>query len=285
MSETNLVFYGVRGSYPVVPNKNVSKYGGNTASILIERDDKVIILDAGTGIFNIGNYLKEIKPHIKKADLFLTHLHIDHIQGIPSFEPVFDEKFELNIYCDNGKNISFEDTVYSLFNKPLSPIGNQGIKAKINFIPLNPKEPETVQIDEGLSVDYMKENSHPHAGVLIYRINIENKRIVYATDVESPDGFEKKYLEFIKGADILIHDSQYFDADYNSNENSKKGFGHSTVSMAVANAIKCEVKKLFLFHYSHGYSDKDIKRMLKEARKKFKNTYLSKELKIIRLRR
>jgi ribonuclease BN (tRNA processing enzyme) len=284
MTETNLVFYGVRGSYPV-PNKSVSKYGGNTAAILIERNDKILILDAGTGIFNIGSYLKESKPHIKKADLFLTHLHIDHIQGIPSFAPVFDKEFELNIYCDNSKNFSFKDTVYTLFNQPLSPIGNKGIKARINFIPLIPEEPETITIDAGLSVDFMKENSHPHAGVLIYRINVENSHILYATDVESPCGFEKKYLEFIKGADILIHDSQYFDADYYSNENSKKGFGHSTVSMAAANAIKCEVKKLFLFHYSHRYSDKDVEKMLKEARKKFKNTFLSEELKKIKLRR
>ncbi len=284
MTEPNLVFYGVRGSYPV-PNKSVIKYGGNTASILIERNDKILILDAGTGIFNIGNYLKKSKPHVKKADLFLTHLHIDHIQGIPSFLPVFDKEFDLNIYCDNCKNISFEDTVYSLFNQPLSPIGNKGIKAKLHFIRLKPEEPVTIQIDEGLSVDFMKENSHPHTGVLIYRINIKNKHIVYATDVESPCGFEEKYLEFIKGADMLIHDSQYFDADYYSNENSRKGYGHSTVSMAAANAIKCEVKKLFLFHYSHRYSDNDIEKMLKEARQKFKNTFLSEELKKISLRR
>ena len=96
---------------------------------------------------------------------------------------------------------------------------------------------------------------------------------------------EKKYLEFIKGADILIHDSQYFDTDYYSNENSKKGFGHSTISMAATNAIKCEVKKLFLFHYSHRYSDKDVEKMLREARKIFKNTFLSEELKKISLRR
>lgn len=285
MPETNLVFYGVRGSYPV-PNRNMIKYGGNTSSILIESNGKIIILDAGTGIINIGNYLKESKAQTKKADLFLTHLHTDHINGIPFFEPVFDKEFELNIYCDNDKNISFEETLYSLFNQPLSPIGNKGIKAKINFILLNLEESETIQIDEKISVDYIKENSHPQSGVMIFRVNIENKHIVYATDVESPDGFEEKYLEFIKGTDILIHDSQYFDDDYNdSGNNSKKGFGHSTVSMAVANAIKCKVKKLFLFHYSPYYSDKDVERMLVEARRKFKNTYLSKELKKISIRR
>ncbi len=83
----------------------------------------------------------------------------------------------------------------------------------------------------------------------------------------------------------MIHDSQYFDDDYYSIEKPKQGFGHSTVSMAVANAVKAEVGKLFLFHYSPDYSDKDVERMLVEARKTFDNTYLAEELKKINLRR
>ncbi len=286
MAEANLVFYGVRGSYPV-PHRNTAKYGGNTASILLEREDKVVVLDAGTGIIQIGNYLKESKPNIKKIDLFLTHLHSDHIQGLPFFEPVFDEAFEINIYSDNNKSgkISFRDTIYTLFSQPLSPISKEGIKAALNFISLDTENPRAIVIGEDFDVDYIKENGHPLSGVLVYRITVEGITVVYATDVESPGGFEGKYLDFIKGADVLIHDSQYFDDDYLSPENPKKGFGHSTVSMAAANAVKCGVKKLFLFHYSPEYSDRDVEKMLGEARKTFKNTFLSEEFKKISLRR
>jgi len=286
MAEANLVFYGVRGSYPV-PRRDTSKYGGNTASILIEKENKVVILDAGTGIIRIGNYLKESKPHIKKIDLFLTHLHSDHIQGLPFFDPVFDEEFEITIYSDNNKEkkISFPDTVYTLFAQPLSPISKKGIKAVFNFVSLDTEKPRTISIGEDFNVDYIKENDHPLSGVLVYRITVGGKQVVYATDVESPGGFDGKYLDFIRGADILIHDSQYFEADYFSPENPKKGFGHSTVSMAAANAVKCGVKKLFLFHYSPEYSDRDVEKMLVEARKTFKNTFLSEELKKISLRR
>lgn len=286
MAEANLVFYGVRGSYPV-PHRDTSKYGGNTASILIEKEDKVVILDAGTGIIQIGNYLKEYKPRLKKIDLFLTHLHSDHIQGLPFFDPVFDEEFEINIYSDNNKNkkISFRDTVYTLFAQPLSPISKEGIKACFNFIALNTEKRETISIGEHIDIDYIKEKDHPLSGVLVYRITVDGQKVVYATDVESPGGFEGKYLEFIRGADILIHDSQYFDDDYLSPENPKKGFGHSTVSMAAANAVKCGVKKLFLFHYSPEYTDRDVEKMLGEARKTFENTFLSEELKKISLRR
>ena len=100
MQETKLVFYGVRGSYPV-PDKKVIKYGGNTASILIEADNESIILDAGTGIINIGKYLLTVNPQRKKINLFLTHLHNDHIQGLPFFDPVFDKEYEINIYKKN----------------------------------------------------------------------------------------------------------------------------------------------------------------------------------------
>ncbi|MCP5106323.1 MAG: MBL fold metallo-hydrolase [bacterium] len=286
MDEANLVFYGVRGSYPV-PHKSTGKYGGNTASILIEKGDKIVILDAGTGIIRIGNYLKECKPHIKQVDLFLTHLHVDHIQGIPFFEPVFDKDFRINIYSDNHKNkkLSFQPTVYSLFAQPLSPISKKGIKAALNFIPLDTGEPRPLVIEKNFTVEYLKENDHPLAGVLIYKITVNGRRVVYATDVESPGGFDGNYLEFIRDADILIHDSHFFDDDYFSIESPKKGYGHSTVSMATANARKCGVKKLYLFHYCPDYTDEDVEKMLEQARRQFKHTCLSEESKKISLRR
>ncbi|NIM85091.1 MAG: hypothetical protein GTO20_40440 [Candidatus Aminicenantes bacterium] len=283
MQDIKLIFYGVRGSYPV-PDKNVIKYGGNTASILVEVDHQPLILDAGTGIISIGTYLKTNRPHLKEIDIFLTHLHIDHIQGIPFFDPVFDPEFQINIYCNENPEIRLEETIYGLFNQPLSPIGNEGIKARINFKILDLNHKETITIGNTIAIDYIKE-THPVSGVLTYRLTIGDKRIVYATDVESPGGFSEDTIAFIKGADILIHDSMYFDWDYYSPEHPKKGFGHSTVSMAVENAIKGEVKKLFLFHYNPNYSDEEIEKMVQEAKEKFKDTYLSEELKNFRLRR
>jgi ribonuclease BN (tRNA processing enzyme) len=277
MQEMKLVFYGVRGSYPV-SGKEVIKYGGNTSSILIETDDKPLVLDAGTGIISIGNLLQKKMPQLKKIDIFLTHYHIDHIQGIPFFKPVYDPGFEIDIYSFENQQNRLEETIYSLFNPPLSPVGINGIKAKINFNILDLNQRKTISIGKSVKIDYIKEN-HPIAGVIIYRVSVEDKRIVYATDVESPDGFSRDTMNFIKGADVLIHDSMYFDDDYNAKDFSKKGFGHSTVTMAAANAVKGEVKKLFLFHYNPDYSDRDILKMQQEARKTFKNTFLSEESK------
>jgi ribonuclease BN (tRNA processing enzyme) len=277
MQDIRLIFYGVRGSYPV-PDAKVAKYGGNTASILIECGNHLLIFDAGTGIINIGNYLKNEKPHLKKLDLFLTHLHIDHIQGLPFFHPVFDNRYQINIHCNETDEARLDDTIHSLFNQPLSPIGSEGILADIRFNILDPNHKKSITIGNNVSVDFIKEQ-HPVAGVLLYRIDFHGKRIVYATDVESPDGFSKNTLAFINGVDALIHDSMYFDWDYFQDNHSKKGYGHSTVSMAVANAAKGNVKKLILFHYNPNYSDNEIEAMVKEARQKFKETYLSEELK------
>jgi len=241
MVENKFIFYGVRGSYPV-PSPRTVKYGGNTSSILVEAGSDTIVLDAGTGIVNIGRYLTQERPEKKHIDIFLTHYHMDHIQGIPFFEPVFNKDYTINIYCDESPTLPLGETILSLFNKPLSPIGNAGIKAHFNFIPLNTDKVGTVKIGTHLSVDFCKEHLHPEAGVLLYRVNIDGMRLVYATDVESVNGFAEEHIRFIDGADILIHDTMYFDEDYYDPDFPKTGFGHSTVSMAVQNAIKGNVK-------------------------------------------
>jgi ribonuclease BN (tRNA processing enzyme) len=279
----DIVFYGVRGSYPV-PDKNVLKYGGNTSSILIENRESIMIFDAGTGIISIGDYLIKKKKNIKKIDIFLTHLHFDHIQGLPFFTPFYDNNFKINIYCPYYPNISLKNVIYSIFNHPFSPISNKGIKANIKFFELNSKKNKNVKIDENIKVEFIKDDSHPISGVLIYKLISENKSIVYATDVESPKGFKSEIIDFIKGAEVLIHDAQYIDSEYYDEKNSKEGFGHSTVSMAIKNAIKCDVEKLFLFHYNPDRLDNDLERILKDAKKMFKNTFLSRELNKIDLR-
>jgi ribonuclease BN (tRNA processing enzyme) len=284
-NEMSLTFFGVRGSYPV-PGKSTLSYGGNTSSLIFEIAGQTVIFDAGTGIIQAGRYLSQRLDEGGKIHLFLTHLHIDHIQGLPFFKPLYNPHMEIIIHCPESAGTNFRQAVEALFLPPYSPITLKGIKADLSFRPLD-QDPEKnfVSLDSGIVVSHVKHDSHPRLGVIIYQLAYGGRRVVYSTDVESPDGFDAAISHFIHGADILIHDSQYLDEDYFNAGNSKKGYGHSTVSMAVRNAEQCAVKKLFLFHFDPEYSDRVLEEMLLQARRKFKNTYLTKELKKIKIRR
>lgn len=281
----SLTFFGVRGSYPV-PGKSTQRYGGNTASLLFEIAGQPVLFDAGTGIIQAGHYLSQHLERTDKIHLFLTHLHIDHIQGLPFFKPLYNPQVEIIIHYPESADGGFRHAIEGLFLPPYSPITLKGIKASLSFQPLalDPAR-NSIQLSPDIVVSHFKHDSHPRMGVIIYQIAHGGQRVVYSTDVESPDGFDAAISHFIHGADILIHDSQYRDADYVNGGNSKKGFGHSTVSMAVRNAEQCLVKKLFLFHFDPEYSDRLLEKMLLQARRKFKNTYLAQELRKIKLRR
>ncbi len=283
MDELRFTFYGVRGSHPV-SDKRFTKYGGNTTSLLFENGNDLFIIDSGTGIINAGDYIQK-KSHIKKINIFLTHLHIDHIIGLPFFNPIYNKEMKVNIYCFKYSGFDFSDTIYSLFNRPLSPISPKGILADLKFFNLGDEIKNPVIINKNLKLSFIKDEFHPKSGVLIYRIDFFDKKIIFATDIESKDGFFGEQKKFINNADILIHDAQYTKSDYRSKNNPKIGYGHSTVDMALKNASDMNVKKLYLFHYNPNYSDRKLETILKYAKNKFINTYLSVEKKINKIRR
>jgi ribonuclease BN (tRNA processing enzyme) len=283
--EMSLTFFGVRGSYPV-PGKSTQRYGGNTASLLFEIAGQTVLFDAGTGIIQAGRYLSQRLAGGGKIHLFLTHLHMDHIQGLPFFKPLYNPQVEIIIHCQEIPDGSFRHAIEGLFLPPYSPITMNGIKASLSFQPLD-MDPEKnfIHLDSDTMVSHVKHDSHPRLGVTIYQLAHDGRRVVFSTDVESPDGFDAAISHFIHGADILIHDSQYLDRDYFNAANPKISYGHSTVLMAVRNAEQCRVKKLFLFHFDPEYADEKLDEMLIQARKKFKNTYLAQEQKKIKIRR
>ncbi len=282
--EFTLTFFGVRGSYPV-PGKETRRYGGNTSSLLLEVSGQVVILDAGTGIIEAGRRLDGRRNPGRPIRIFLSHLHIDHIMGLPFFAPMFDSRAEIVLhYPENGADGS-RTALEALFLPPYSPITLQGIKARLRFEPLAVHGACQVLLPGGVEVAHVRHDSHPRLGVLIYRVSQGGRRVAYATDVESPDGFSPAIHDFVAGADLLVHDSQYFVVDYASRTAPRRGFGHSTVAMAARNASACGAKRLFLFHFDPRYSDAMLDKMLRQARELFPRTALAQEGKKISIKR
>jgi phosphoribosyl 1,2-cyclic phosphodiesterase len=293
MKKFKVTFYGVRGSYPV-PGDHTLKIGGNTSCVELNINDNIIIFDAGTGIINLGNEL--VKRHFETqkpihASLFFSHMHHDHNQGFPFFKPAYLGSSTLYVFGP----IMFEKDLEKLLSKtmlpPFFPVTLQELNSMkvihnlkgseeiyINATTGKPKirdiyHDEKIPEEHLIKISVIRDYAHPVNGVLFYRVDWCDKRVVYATDTEGYVGGNQKLINFAKNADILIHDAQYFmDAEYADTNLPRQGFGHSTPEMAAEVAEKANVKKLILFHHDPAHSDEKILLKEQEIQKVFPNT-------------
>ncbi|OGO84462.1 MAG: hypothetical protein A2Y22_05495 [Clostridiales bacterium GWD2_32_59] len=258
-------YYGVRGTYPVT-DKNMTKYGGNTPCVYMKVAGKNFIFDAGTGIIKLGD---ELNREGFDANIFITHMHHDHIQGLSFFKPLFlNENSEIEIYCKNYKGNTFESIIKTFLNEPLFPYNIDISKAKYEFKSI--ESADTIEIGD-VKV-YTIENNHPGGG-LGYKVTYNNKSCCYITDYEVKGENRDELMNFIKDTDILI-----IDATYNMEEYRQKvGWGHSTWEEVTCIAKDAKVKKLYLFHHEPTRTDKELDVIQKNARKILKNTFCAKE--------
>jgi phosphoribosyl 1,2-cyclic phosphodiesterase len=265
-----LKFWGTRGSIPT-PGKNTVKYGGNTPCVELKLEPgKLIILDAGTGIRNLGEQLMLTGDSIK-AYVLISHPHWDHIQGFPFFKPAFISGNEFTIVSGETKNVSLQKMISDQMNKIYFPVLLNELKANIRFKPVGEEEFEIF----GSKVKTIFLN-HPSFAIG-YRITYNGKSVVYISDNEPFDRYIaqsvrnledviiNKYLEyssepnqrifdFVSGADILIHDSTYTPEEYLN----KVGWGHSHYLFTLKVAAEGNVKNLILFHYNPSHNDEKI---------------------------
>ncbi len=274
MGKMTGTFLGVRGSYPV-SGRGVARIGGNSSSLRIDGENVSLFLDAGSGIIAEG--ARWVESGDSELHIFLTHLHFDHIMGLPFFAPVFSPRFHIHFHAPQNPAAPLQKSIESLFLPPYSPITLAGIRATLEYHEFDPATPFEWRFNERVRVLARMNHDGDLLGVAVYRVEVGRASVVYATDVEVPQGFAGPVHQLASGADVLIHDSQYLPADYQDPLAPKQGYGHSTVHMATGNALACRVKRLYLFHFDPRYDDTALRGMLATARTIFPRTFLARE--------
>ncbi|MDP9246319.1 MAG: MBL fold metallo-hydrolase [Chloroflexota bacterium] len=245
-------FWGTRGSIPT-PGPRTVRYGGNTACIEVrDSSGHLLVLDAGTGLRELGLTLNGTSPLV--VDLLLSHLHWDHIQGIPFFRPAYDPKSTLRLYGPK-QHRPLKELLGLGMDDPFFPVDLDGLPVQLEVHELESGSRRKIGPYQVSATTIF----HP-APALAYRIEADGRSIVYATDTEDPfSGQANPVIELAKNADALIHDGQYLDADF------KPGWGHSTVATALDVAKRAGAKRLVLYHHDPDRSDDALDRIAVEA--------------------
>lgn len=252
--------WGTRGSVASA-GPQTARYGGNTACVEVRgQDGTLVVLDAGTGIQRLGN---ELEADLHRIDILLTHLHMDHIQGLGFFAPIFRRGCEIHVWGPPSPTLHLRARLTRYLSPPLFPIRLRDLRANFEFhdVPLGGFSigPLTIEADEVI---------HPGA-TLGYRITENGRSMTYLSDHEpalatttgDPGPAWVSGLALARRADVLIHDAQYTQAE----REERLGWGHSSVPEAVDFAHAAEVGKLVLFHHDPARTDHQMDLLLAEA--------------------
>ena len=272
--------WGDRGSMPT-PGPDTVLFGGNTSCLEVRCGERIIIVDAGSGIRKLGDKLmrEDLPKGPISADILITHTHWDHIIGFPMFTPIFVPGTRLRI---RGPVSYEDDSLEKVFAGLLSyrywPVRQEELSAKIEYQAIRET---TIDLGDGIFVT-TKYLNHPIL-CLGYRIEYKGKAFVtvydnepfvnvFPTDPADPSYDEEaaregeeaareeneKILRFCQGADLLVHDTQYTAKEYNA---GKRGWGHSSYEYAINCAHKARVKRLVLFHHDPNRSDPELQEL------------------------
>jgi phosphoribosyl 1,2-cyclic phosphodiesterase len=281
-----ITFYGVRGSCPCAGDR-YRRYGGNTSCVLVSVEgDPPLILDLGTGLRTLGAVLDtELRAEGRplRATALLTHLHFDHILGLPFFEPLHDPGAVLDIYGPRQDDGRLKERLHAAVQPPFFPVEFTDLRGEACFH-------DTWNEDFAVGSAKVLARTVPHPGnTLGYRIEAEGCVLAYLPDHQAPvdrttvtDGA----LELCRDADLVVHDAQYTDHEFAE----RAEWGHSTIAYAVRVAAEAGARRLALFHHDPSHEDAAIDRLVKLARslpeaKRLEGVFAAKEGEVVDLGR
>ncbi len=260
MKDISIDFWGVRGSVPS-PGSETIRYGGNTSCISITVENKILILDAGTGIRDLGNSM--IEQSDLKIFVIITHTHWDHIQGFPFFTPIYQPNRPVYMFPTLHKKNLVLSSLIDQMDGAHFPLTPDQIPSNFNFITEDPLE---FLSKNGFYMELVPMN-HP-GGAFGYKIKFDDTVICYFTDNEIDPPYPKsielnELTEQCKNADVLIHDAQYTEDDMPF----KHGWGHSLISQVTDLGKTAKVKNLVYFHHDPDSTDDELDAQLEKVSK------------------
>jgi phosphoribosyl 1,2-cyclic phosphodiesterase len=254
-----VVLWGIRGSL-ASPGVETARYGGNTSCVEVRGDrDTVLVLDAGTGIRRCG---AAMPPSVRRVNLLLTHLHMDHIQGLGFFDPLYDPDVDVHVWGPASPTMSLRARLMRYLSPPLFPVHLREMqRLTLHEVPRGVFQVEEFEVIAGLVC-------HPGA-TMAYRIASPAGTVAYFPDHEpalghptfpGPRDWTSGHA-LARDVDLLIHDAQYSPAEYPSHV----GWGHSSTEHTLAFAQLAGVKHLVTFHHDPSHTDDDVDRLTAEA--------------------
>lgn len=261
-------FWGVRGSIATPSPRHIA-FGGNTSCVEVAVGGRRLILDAGTGIRNLGHWLTRKDVH--HAYLLLSHTHWDHINGFPFFSPAFRKDRHFSIMAghlaDQG---GIRRVLSAQMMQPMFPVPIEVMSARLDFEDF--RQGDCFSLGHGLTVRTAPLN-HPD-GATGYRIEYGGKSLCYVTDTEHVPGRpDENVLALIEGADLVIYDSTYTDAEFDA----KVGWGHSTWQEGVRLCQQAKAGMLAIFHHDPDHEDYFMERLEAEARSLWTGAMVARE--------
>jgi phosphoribosyl 1,2-cyclic phosphodiesterase len=251
-----VTFYGVRGSCPCPSDAN-RRYGGNTACVALEvADEPPIVLDLGTGLRAFG----ETQPldGSFRGSALITHIHWDHVQGLPFFPPADREGAVFDIYGPAQEEGSLSEVFGNFMRPPYFPVHFSELRGTIRFHDVG-------EDDFSIGNAKVRVRSVPHTGPTVgYRVEWDGASIAYVSDHQAPltlDRVADSVLELCDGVDLLVHDAQYRPDEFAV----KAHWGHCTVDYALLVAREAGARRLAMFHHDPAHDDAEMDRLHREA--------------------
>jgi phosphoribosyl 1,2-cyclic phosphodiesterase len=263
-----VTLFGTRGSI-AAPGPETTRYGGNTSAVEVRgKDGTFLVLDAGTGIRRLG---VQLSPSIPRIDILLSHLHMDHIQGLGFFRPLYDPAVDVHIWGPSSSTLSLEARLSRYLSPPLFPVHVRDLPhLTCHEVPRPPFDIGPFHVRTALVC---------HPGPTVgYRIEADNGIAVYLSDHEPalalrngqwPDADWISGYDLAVDVDLLIHDAQYTDEEYER----CLGWGHSSYRHAFEFAAQVGAKELVPFHHDPSHDDPTLDRLLEDAVRRFKPAF------------